>query len=242
MKQKLFSCITVASILFIFCACGDEIENIIEVEAETVFDTLATRSSARIVSYKVENAPTDIVSAINDSTGQITVYLPHYYTLGFIDPEITLPEGASISPDADELVPVFGEEPVVYTVSAPGEEDATYTVVPIVQQPDLILDELSSEQDTIMIAVSSSIFIRGKNFIPHVSEGYLIDENENEWSLLSGSIGDIQSQNSTSMIFRSLGVTYEGNIEPFLNGPFWIEMRAYALTARMKYPIRFMDL
>ena len=236
MKQKLFSCITVAALLFLFCACGDEIENIIEVKGETVFDTLSTRSSARILTYKVENAQTDIYSAIDDSIGQITVYLPHYYTLQVIDPEITLPEGASISPDADELVLIFGEEPVVYTVSAPGEEDATYTLETIVQQPDLILDELSSEQDTLEITLRfRSLSVRGKNFIPipQVSTTYLIDEEGTKLPLTLSS-SDLTSQNSILMSFAR-----PQNID--FDRPFWIEMQAYALTARMKYPIIFVD-
>ncbi|MCG8385325.1 MAG: hypothetical protein MJA30_07280 [Cytophagales bacterium] len=235
MKQNLIFHITLFTLVTLIWGCGDEVENLIERKGETVLDTLSTRPIARILTYSIENSPTDIYSAINDSTRQIIVYLPHYYALEFIDPVISMPSGASISPGDDELVPVFSEEPFVYTVSAPGEDDVKYTIIPIVQQPRLILDEFSTEEDTTVILISRTIEVTGENFIPEVTTVYLIDEEENEWPL---SVTSVSRHKSNSMLFLRLDLTYEENIDTFLNRPFWFEMRAYALTARMQYPVR----
>ena len=232
MNKKLlpFITLTVAVIAF---ACTDEVENIIERKGDPVYDTVRILPNARILEYKLENSPSVIHGAIDDSTNTITVYLPHFYRLGFIDPLITLPEGTTISPDDEELVPVFSEEPFVYTVSAPDEEDVRYTVRTIVQQPKIILDELSSNEDTTVFEFpsSQSIFITGKNFIPDLSitTSYLIDENENERPIGFGS--------GTQMSARSTSLVYPMVDDSFAEGLYWVEMRAYALTARMKYPI-----
>ena len=244
MKQNLCSYILLFSFISLFWACGDEVENLIEVKGDTVFDTVvnAALPNARILEYKVENAPTVIYSAINDSTRTITVYLPHYYALGFIDPVISLPAGASISPDDEALVPVFGEEPFVYTVSAPGEADVQYTVLPVVQQPEIILNELSTSEDTTVIGLagggsSTAITIRGENFIPEMSvtKLFAIDENENAREI-SPVAGAEQSARSAEIRYRP------PPRDEFPEGVYWLEMRAYALTARMQYPVYFKAL
>ena len=230
--------ITLLCFTSLFCACGDEVENLIETKADTVFVDVSERPNARIISYAVENAPTDIYCAINDETRQITIYLPHYYELVLIDPVIALPEGASIEPDDEEgLVPVFSDEPFTYTVSAPGEEDVIYSVKVIVQQPLIILNEFSTGQDTAVYSVNDAIPLSGENFMPAVSTGFLIDQDGNEFQLADfGRDGN----RSNLFIFRPIIGTFgDENIDSFLDRPFWFEMRAYALTARMKYPIRF---
>ena len=237
MKQNLCSYILLFSFISLFWACGDEVENLIEVKGDTVFDTLVNVAlpNARILEYKVENAPTVIYSAINDSTRTITVYLPHYYALGFIDPVISLPAGASISPDDEALVPVFGEEPFVYTVSAPGESDVQYTVLPVVQQSELILDELSTNEDTTVIGFpgGGAIFITGENFIPDVlvNKTFAIDENENALEITPATFSQEKAR-SNQIIYPTVG-------EDFPEGLYWLEVRAYALTARMQYPVYF---
>lgn len=238
MKQNLCSYILLFSFISLFWACGDEVENLIEVKGDTVFDTVvnAALPNARILEYKVENAPTVIYSAINDSTRTITVYLPHYYALGFIDPVISLPAGASISPDDEALVPVFGEDPFVYTVSAPGEADVQYTVLPVVQQPEIILEELSTREDTTVIGFpGGALFIKGENFIPdvQVTKTFAIDENENALEIPPAPSTETDARSNA---FIYLTATVGDN---FPEGLYWLEVRAYALTARMQYPVYF---
>lgn len=237
MKQNLYSYILLFSFISLFWACGDEVENLIEVKGYTVFDTVVNVAlpNACILEYTVENAPMVIYSAINDSARTITVYLAHYYALGFIDPVISLPAGTSISPDDEALVPVFGEEPFVYTVSAPGESDVQYTVLPVVQQSELILDELSTNGDTTVIGFpgGGAIFITGENFIPDVlvTKTFAIDENEHALEITPATFSQEKAR-SNQIIYPTVG-------EDFPEGLYWLEVRAYALTARMQYPVYF---
>ena len=233
MKPKILPYIAFLTLIILFGACTDEVENLIERKGDTVFDTLTTIPGNRILEFSVENTPEVIYSSIDDGARTITVYLPHYYLLGVIDPLITMPEGSSISPDDQELVPVFSEEPFVYTVSAPDQEDVQYTVLPIIQQPQIIMDELSTAEDTTVYLFpgSNGITITGENFIPNlnVTTTYLIDENENEWpfELAAGQ----------ELIWRSNLINYPAPTDNLTEGTYWVEMRAYALTKRMKYPI-----
>lgn len=233
MKRKLLPYIALLTMVTFLGACTDEVENLIERKADPVFDTLTVLPNKRILEYSVENTPEVIYSSIDDNERTITVYLPHYYLLRVIDPLISLPEGTTISPDDDELVPVFSEEPFVYTVSTPDREDAHYTVLPIIQQPEIIMDELSTAEDTTVYLFPSSngITITGANFIPNlnITSTYLIDEDENEWPF-----GVAAGQ---ELIWRSNFINYPAPTSDFTEGIYWVEMRAYALTTRMKYPI-----
>jgi len=217
-------------------ACKDEVENWIDRKGETVYDTLNALPKARIIEYTVENAPDEIYSAINDKTHTITVYLPHYYKLSFIDPVITLPEKTTVTPDGDELVPVFPDTPFVYTVTDADGVKTRYTVVPVVQQPQIILDELSTSETTTTILFNRSIAITGMNFIPdfNVTQVYAIHENGTELLLGTYTSG---SERSVSMNFVPISVTYKSTLDNIPAGKYWIEMRAYALTARMKFPV-----
>ena len=242
MKQPITLYTYILTVFLSMWACSDEVENLIEQRADTVYDTLASLPNARILSYSVENAPTTIYSAINDSASTITVYLPSYYTLQFIDPAIELPEGASITPDGEEFVPVFSEDPFIYTVSAPGEPDMLYTVIPEVQQPTIILEELSTASDTLVLDPRSFIRLSGENFIPDVdvTKAFLIHgESENEWELNHANDG---RETSNSISFRSLLGFGEEVVNNLPGGPYWLEMRAYALTVRMKYPVLIGEL
>lgn len=236
MKKNLFSYILFFSAVSLFWACEEEVENLVEVKGDTVFDTVESviLPNARILEYTVENAPTVIYSSINESARTITVYLPYYYGLGFIDPVITLPEGATISPDDEELVPVFGEDPFVYTVSAPGESDVQYSVLALVQQPELVLEELSTSEDTTVIGFPGGFLpVRGENFIPNVlvTRTFMVDENENALEVPPATS---TQENARTNEFQYLTTTLG---EEFPEGLYWLEVRVYALTARMKYPV-----
>ena len=239
MQLNLSLYIILSCFICLFCACGDEVENLIETKADTVFVDVSERPSARIISYAVENVSTDIYCAINDETRQITIYLPHYYALALIDPLITLPEGASIEPDDEEVFPVFSDEPFTYTVSAPGEEDVVYSVKVIVQQPVIVLNEFSTGQDTAVYSVNGVLPVSGENFIPAVSTGFLIDQDGKEFQVDDFGLSLSVNSSTVFTVRPVIGNFGEENIDSFLNRPFWFEMRAYALTARMKYPIRF---
>ena len=235
MTQKLITYMAIFTLVTLIGACTDEVENLIERKGDTVFDTLTTLPGTRILEYSVENTPEVIYGAINDSARTITIYLPQQYAdFRIIDPVISLPEGTTISPDDDEPVPITPEKTFVYTVSAPGEEEVEYTVITIRQHPEIILNELSTSEDTTAIVVPSTvgIIIRGENFIPDLSitSTYLIDEDENEYKLSFTTAGQ---NNSLSTELRYAAI----QDETLAGRLYWVEMRAFTLTARMKYPI-----
>jgi hypothetical protein len=235
-KTILYIVSAVALLLIVCGGCKDDVENWIDRKGETVYDTLDELSGARILAYRIENVSEKVYSAVDDSAHTITVYLPHYFKLSFIDPEITLPEGARISPDAEELVSVFSDTPFVYTVTSGDGDEAQYTVIPLVQQPAIVLNELSTETNTASILFNRSIAISGKNFIPdfNVTKVYAIHENGTELLLGTYTSGN---ERSVSMNFVPIAVTYKSTMDNIPAGLYWIEMRAYALTTRMKYPV-----
>jgi len=99
---------------------GDEIVKEVEVKGDTVYDTLDVPAlpGSRMLEYNVANlADGPIYSAIDHTSKVITVYLPHYYALEFIEPDIVLPEGSTVEPESGELVAVFAETPVSYKVT-----------------------------------------------------------------------------------------------------------------------------
>ncbi len=99
---KACSCLFIA--LFTFSACTKTVD----------VDPLPTD---RILEYKVSNLPPgeSLYGAVDHNEKTITVYVPFYYALQLIDPEIKLSPGAKL---ADEIIPV--------STSAQGH---TYTVI-----------------------------------------------------------------------------------------------------------------
>ncbi|WP_183559748.1 hypothetical protein [Mucilaginibacter sp. SP1R1] len=86
----------------------------------------------KIISYKVVNLPdTVIYGAIDEVEKSITVYVPFYYSLAVIDPEISVSDGAAIT---DKIIPVSVDAPnITYTVKAKDGSTNTYKLK-IVQQ------------------------------------------------------------------------------------------------------------
>jgi hypothetical protein len=204
--------------------------------ADTVYDTLTTTPGNRILSFKIANITQEtIYSAVNDSTKTITTYLPWYYTLNFIDPEITLSKDATVTPASGELVQVLSATPMHYTVTGKDGQKTTYTLQIIVQQPHLVLNELSTAAQTTPYQISSSdITLTGENFITdlNVTKAYLVNIQGNKWQLSTYNNG---SERSNRMVYTAPGLTHKDN--PPTPGLYYIEMQAYSLTKRMQYPI-----
>jgi hypothetical protein len=224
-------------VLFICTHCTKKVDRWIDQEADTIYDTLTTLPGNRILSFKIANITQDnIYSAVDDSSKTITTYLPWYYTLHFIEPEITLSKDATIKPASGELVDVFSTTPMVYTVTGKDGRTMQYTLRVVVQQPQLALNELSTATTTAQFNTSSNaITLTGKNFIPdvNVTKVYLIGQNNARWLLATYNSGTERSDN---IAFVPPGITYKDNPPP--PGLYYVEMQAYSLQARMQYPIQ----
>lgn len=110
----------------------------------------AERSSS-ILSYRITNVAGDpILGVVNDPDSTITVYLPSYYYLTSLMPEIKVPEGATVSPTSGTLIENLPEvfekgRDIRYTVNAKDGGSSTYKLVIKVQQADFTVDELSTD-------------------------------------------------------------------------------------------------
>ncbi|SMG28541.1 hypothetical protein [Sphingobacterium psychroaquaticum] len=103
----------------------------------------------RILEYHVSNVPAgeSLYGAVDQTTKTITVYVPFYYGLELIDPEIKLSSGARLS---EEIAPItIDTQNQTYTVIAANGTRNTYTLK-IVQQntPQLVLTWANSGYPT----------------------------------------------------------------------------------------------
>lgn len=93
----------------------------------------------KILEYKVSNLPdTVIYGAIDQSEHTITVYVPYYYSLSLIDPEIKVSDGAKV--DGEILPVLLDAKNTTYSVTGADGSKNTYTLT-IVQQntPNLLV-------------------------------------------------------------------------------------------------------
>ena len=107
----------------------------------------------RITEFKISNIPEGkdpIYGAINDNDNTITAYLPFYYQLPVIIPEISVSAGATVTPESgsvvDDLLGAFktGKE-LMYTVKPANGPERVYTLKLETQQGNLLLNELSAD-------------------------------------------------------------------------------------------------
>lgn len=230
----LTACLMVCSV-----GCTKHLDNIIT-EEETWYDTVGALPDNRIIAYKVANVnESPIYSSINDSLKTITVYLPAYYQLGIIQPEIVLPAGTAVSPAADEPVPVFYDKPFEYQVTSSKGAKATYKVHIIVQQQSFMIRELTTDPAnpiTITDAVQGGIIsLTGENMLASyaVTKGFLMDADGKEvYALGSGGY----TQPMSNRISFGHGPALQMPVIPA--GLYWLEVRSYALTRRMVNPIK----
>lgn len=132
----------------------------------------------RVLEYKITNISGDpIYGVINDEKKTITAYIPYYYYLTSLQPEIEVSDGATVTPGSNTLVEdldslFFAAAPLQYTVTAKNGTKATYSLLLETQQPELGME--APEQDTLLASytldeapydVQSRYTLRGKNFI-----------------------------------------------------------------------------
>jgi|GEM_PF-1956245 len=195
----------------------------------------------RFISYRVANAimgdEQPIYSSIDNDKKTITVFLPHYYVLQTMEVEAELPDGATISPALNELVPVFPEDgkDFTYEVSGKSGEKATYTVKVVIQQPSFILKEISTETNIKTIG-SGNIQINGRDFVPGASVMKVSLLDEDGKLAVPQTAFEVRAVSAReSKLFCKVAEDKKESIET--GKKYWIEVQNYAVKARMKYPI-----
>lgn len=236
-KTPLF--IAAFALFSLLTSCDNEEERWTDVKEDSVTEIITDLDARRIISFKVTNPGESqaIYSAVNNLDRTITVYLPSYYEYQHLETTIALPEKTTISPAATELIPVFGKTPFLYTTKAADGSTAIYTVKIVIQQPQLVLKELSTETSTYSLPVTSPLFIKGENFIPsyEVTKVYLVDAQGNKkWQFQQYNDGlDIFNFSITYVFGGAVSsVTLETNTD------YWVLLESYNLSVKMKYPIR----
>jgi hypothetical protein len=235
LKTPLFF---IAFTLFsLLTSCDNEEERWTDVKEDPVTEIITDLDAKRIISFKVVNPgeAQAIYSAVNNLEKTITVYLPSYYEYQYLETAIALPEKTTISPAATELIPVFSKTPVTYTTKAADGTTAVYTVKIVIQQPKIILNELSTATSTYTVQAGGSITIRGENFVPsyEVTKMFIVDAQGNKKLQMK--------QYNDGLDIASFYITYSfGAIDTGLqtDTDYWILIESYNLSATMKLPFR----
>lgn len=233
----LFSAFT---LLVFLTGCSNEEERWTDVKEKPITEVVTNLDAKRIISFRVTNPGTTqaIHSAVNNLKKTITVYLPSYYEYQFLEAAITLPANTTITPAATELIPVFSKTPVTYTTKAADGTTAVYTVNVVIQQPKLIVNEVSSQTDTFTISTDSPLTVKGQNFLPsyEVTKVFVVDAQGNKkWQMKQYNEGlDITN-------FYVMYVFGDSSNTPITLKPdtdYWLMMESYNLSTTMKYPFR----
>lgn len=233
----LFAAFTFLSLL---TSCDNEEERWTDVKEDDITEIVTDLDARRIISFKVTNPgeTQPIYSAVNNLERTITVYLPSYYEYEYLETAIALPEKTTISPAATELIPVFGKTPFIYTTKAADGSTAVYTVKIVIQQPKIVLKELSTETSTYTLSATSPLFIKGENFIPsyEVTKVYAVDAQGNKkWQFQQYNEGLDIFNFSITYVF---GAASASEVTLETDTDYWILVESYNLSVKMKYPIR----
>ncbi|MDX6189409.1 DUF5018 domain-containing protein [Flavobacterium sp. Fl-318] len=228
------------TLLALLTACDNEEERWTDVKGETKTEIITDLDARRIVSFRITNPgeAQAIHSAVNNLEKTITVYLPAYYEYQYLEVAVTLPSKTTISPATTELLPVFSKEPVTYTTKAADGTTAVYTVKIVIQQPKLIVEEVSDGSPDFTINTNTSVTVLGENFLPsyQVTKLFVVDAQGNKkWQMKQYNDGvDIGSYYAWYVFFDDLNNL--PTLQP--NTDYWFMMESYQTTKTMKLPFR----
>lgn len=226
MKSKLILAVAVLLMTVGFSACKKTMD-------------LPELQNSRITEYKVPVSDGLISAAIDETDKTITVYIPFYYQLDVIDPQIKVSEGAKIS---EEILPVdVMNNNVTYTVTGADKSVSTYKLNIVVQQlGPLVLVEPSTAAAPAGWAIGSkTISIQG-NFNttdPNKVKVFLVGADQVEHPV----IGSTQGSTVTPTIIAS-GKTYTlTNLQipqDLQDGDYKVRVKIQHLTAETTLPVK----
>lgn len=201
---------------------------------------LPAQPNSRILEYKVPVSDGTIGGIIDESDKTITVYLPFFYNLDVIDPEIKLADGAKLS---EESLPVevMGSN-VSYTVTGRDKTTTTYKLVIKIQQiGPLVVNEVS----TATANVNWGIGFYQINLVgtfnttdPNKVRVFLVDANQKE-----SEMGHVTGFGTAALTvqFGTAGKNYSmgylavpQTLDP---GNYTIRVKVLSLSTDLKYPV-----
>lgn len=129
----------IAGALWLLAAC-----------TKTTVNPYPQQSQSRILGYRIVNASTPITGVVDENDHTITVYLSPTMFLTILEPQITVSEGASVSPASgtfiENLTDYFAKgRTIQYTVTGKDKSVSTYTLHIISQQPPLSFEEVTTD-------------------------------------------------------------------------------------------------
>ncbi|CAI2768246.1 DUF5018 domain-containing protein [Flavobacterium collinsii] len=238
LKSSLLS--SAFTLLALLTGCSNEEERWTDVKEKPITEIVTALDAKRIISFRVTNPGTTQVihSAVNNLKKTVTVYLPSYYEYQYLEAAITVPTNTTISPAAKELIPVFSKTPVTYTTKAADGTTAVYTVNVVIQQPKLVVNEVSNATDPFLISTDSPLTVKGQNFLPsyEVTKIFVVDAQGNKkWQMKQYNEGlDIGSFYAMYVFADNANIVIP--LKP--DTDYWFMMESYNLSATMKYPFR----
>lgn len=228
MKSRLkFFCYTLL-LLAGFSACKKTME-------------LPAQSNSKIISYKVPVSDGSISGIIDETDKTITVYLPFYYQLDVIDPEIKLASGAKLS---EEVLPVdVLDDKTTYTITGADKSTSTYKLVIKLQQiTPLKVNEVSTESTPVvwgigyyMIDFSGSFNTLDPTKIRIFLVGADNKETEMFYTTGYGAAAVTVAMRATEKLYTFGYVGVPQTLDP---GLYKVRVKVQSLTTDLKYPVK----
>lgn len=221
-------------------SCTEEEDRYTDVKGDPVTEVVTELDARRIISFSVTNPgeAQAIHSAVNNLDKTITVYLPAYYEYQYLEVAITLPENTTVLPAATELLPVFSTTPPTYTTTAADGTTATYTVQIEIQQPELIVNEISDGTPNFTIQTGSPVNLTGENFLAsyEVTKLFVVDAQGNKlWQMKQYNEGLNIGSFYAMYVF---GGTAEIPLTLVPDTDYWFRVESYDLAKTMELPFR----
>ncbi|WP_214227537.1 hypothetical protein [Pedobacter sp. B4-66] len=203
---------------------------------------LPVQSDSKILEYKVPVSDGVISGVIDETDKTITVYVPFYYQLDVIDPEIKLAKGAKLK---EEILPVeVLNNTMTYTVTGADKSNSTYKLIIKLQQvTPLLIKELSSETTTASIGIGFQMASFDGNFNTNDANKvrvFLVDATgkESEFSHTTGfGAAAVRPLNGADGK-KTYNISYMGVPQTVLPGLYKVRVKVLSLTTEMKYPVK----
>lgn len=212
----------------------------------------------RIESFQIVNVQgAPIEASISDRDSTITVYLPSYRQLSVLEPAIVLPSGASVSPVSGTLVEDVFEairtnREITYTVTAADGIKRAYKLVLRTQQPELVVQEVSSVDDIKEFTIdmkqqyaSFTFTLKGSGFLENndLMRVTLLDETGKELPQMMLSTTHLGSLYTIMPYLDKFEPPYSPLLEALpATGLYRVRVYVYGRMKTLQYPIRINKL
>ena len=201
----------------------------------------------KILSFKVTNTNEgSLYGAIDHIEKSISVYLPFYYGLQAIEPEIKVSDDAILK-EADQegnLLPVLVSDSIsTYTiVSKKNGTEVQYKLKILVQIPDISVEEYSTADDTASFEAGDMSFYFSGDFKTKdlsLIKAYLVaDKSGKEYPVFYSDYTNIIKSSTNPNGIQQKYINSAGIPLDIDTGLFKLKVRMYNKEVVTKYPIR----